>query len=96
MALIFIRLALCLALLTILCIRHMLWYRLIEEAERDLPLNQRYTSSTFGPASPLMWLILKRHTQLYPASGLRKKLRYWAVAGVLTVIALASTAFLEK
>jgi hypothetical protein len=67
-----------------------------EEAERDLPLNERFTASTFGLGRPLVARVMKRHRQLYPVSELRKKLMYWKVAGVLTLLALASTAFSEK
>ena len=85
--LIFIRLALWLVFLTTVCVRIMLWYQLVEEVERDLPLKERFTASVLGLSTLNTWRIWKRHRQLYPLSKLRRKLAFCEAAVPLSLIA---------
>jgi hypothetical protein len=72
----------------------MLWFLLIDEAERGLPPDQRFTASVFGLGRQNVWRIMKRHRKQYPESKLRRKLWYWQAAGALTILALTSLSFL--
>jgi len=84
---VFIRLALWLVFLTTACVRIMLWLQLVDEAERDLPLKERFTASVLGLSMLNTRRIWKRHRQLYPVSKLRRKLAYCEAAVPLSLIA---------